>query len=116
VVIEVDTDVVRPRAPDLGRMEVTGNSADRWRYRTPTLRNIALTAPYMHNGSLADLRAVIEYYNLGGAPHAGQDARIRPLHLDAAAQDDLLAFLKALSGSNAAALAQDARSTTIGDR
>ncbi len=115
VVIDVNTDVLRPRPSDLGRMEVTADVADRWRYRTPTLRNIALTAPYMHNGSLPDLRAVLEYYAAGGAPHAGQDARIRPLQLRAGEIDELLAFLDALSASNVAALAADARSVEIGD-
>ncbi|MBP8926857.1 MAG: hypothetical protein KBG75_13435, partial [Pseudomonadales bacterium] len=115
VVIDVDTDVLRPRPSDLGRMEVTADAGDRWRYRTPSLRNIALTAPYMHNGSLPDLRAVVEYYLGGGTPHAGQDARIRPLQLSAGEIDDLLAFLDTLRGSNVTALAADARSAGIGD-
>ncbi|MGI9233868.1 MAG: cytochrome-c peroxidase, partial [Woeseiaceae bacterium] len=54
---------------DLGRYEVTGLPADRWRYRTPILRNVALTAPYMHDGSLASLRDVLEFYNRGGVPN-----------------------------------------------
>ena len=69
----------------------------------------------MHNGSLPDLRAVLEYYAAGGAPHAGQDARIRPLQLRAGEIDELLAFLDALSASNVAVLAADARSVEIGD-
>ena len=54
---------------DLGRYEVTQDPADRWRYRTPGLRNVALTAPYMHDGSLATLADVVEFYDRGGIPN-----------------------------------------------
>ncbi|MFV8817706.1 cytochrome-c peroxidase [Haliea sp. E17] len=108
-------DFHRPRASDLGRYEVTGKTADRWRFRVPTLRNVAITAPYMHDGSLPDLEAVIDHYNAGGVPHESQDPRIHPLNLDDAAKADLLAFLKSLTGSNVAALVADGRSQQIGD-
>ena len=68
---------------DLGRYEITGDPADRWKFKTPTLRNVALTAPYMHDGSLPTLAAVIDYYDAGGRPHDGLDARVRPLGLTA---------------------------------
>jgi cytochrome c peroxidase len=99
---------------DLGRYEVTGLPADRWRYRTPTLRNVALTAPYMHDGSLASLRDVLEFYNRGGVPNESLDPRIRPLGLSDAEIDDLLAFLQSLTGSNVDALVADAFAAPIG--
>ncbi|MGI9235751.1 MAG: cytochrome-c peroxidase [Woeseiaceae bacterium] len=99
---------------DLGRYEVTGLPADRWRYRTPTLRNVGLTAPYMHDGSLASLRDVLEFYNRGGVPNEVLDPLIRPLGLSDAEINDLLAFLKALTGSNVGALVADAFAAPIG--
>jgi cytochrome c peroxidase len=105
----------RPVANDLGRYEATGRSADRWRFRVPTLRNIALTAPYMHDGSLPDLGAVVDHYNRGGVPHPGQDPRIRPLELDAGKRADLVSFLESLTASNIGLLLRDARSQAIGD-
>jgi len=116
VSVTVATPIDAPVANDLGRYEATLQTADRWRYRTPTLRNVAVTAPYMHDGSLATLAAVIDYYIAGGVPHEGQDARIRPLMLTARERADLVAFLESLTGSNVDALAADARSVTIGDR
>jgi len=116
VAVTLATPIDAPVANDLGRYEATLQTADRWRYRTPTLRNVAVTAPYMHDGSLATFAAVVDYYIAGGVPHEGQDARIRPLTLTARERADLVAFLEALTGSNVDALAADARSATIGDR
>lgn len=81
----------------------------------PSLRNVALTAPYMHDGSFPDLDTVIAWYNDGGEPHAGLDVRIRPLNLTAEQVSDLLIFLESLTGSNIATLEADARSAQIGD-
>ena len=64
---------VRPPAEDLGRSAVTNNVADRGRFRVPSLRNVALRAPYFHNGSVADLGAVIDFYARGGDDHDNQD-------------------------------------------
>ena len=100
---------------DDGRLEVTGERADRWRYRTPSLRNVALTAPYMHDGSIATLAAVIDYYQAGGAQAPAQDPRIQPLALTNEEKSALVAFLRSLTGSNVEALAADARSVSIGD-
>jgi len=100
---------------DDGRFGVTQNSADRWRYRTPSLRNVAVTGPYMHDGSLANLDAVLEFYNSGGGGDPQQDPRVRPLNLSKQDMAALKAFLEALTGDNIDALAADARSTTIGD-
>ncbi|MFQ5349501.1 MAG: cytochrome-c peroxidase, partial [Thermoanaerobaculia bacterium] len=71
-----------PRPNDLGRYQVTGDPADRWKFKTPILRNLTLTAPYMHDGSLSSLRAVVGFYDRGGVPHQGLDPAIRPLDLD----------------------------------
>jgi cytochrome c peroxidase len=105
----------RPKANDLGRYEATGRPTDRWRYLTPSLRNVALTAPYMHDGSLPDLASVLRFYNAGGVPHPELDPRIRALGLSDAQLGDLEAFLRALTGDNIAQLATDARSQVIGD-
>lgn len=99
---------------DLGRYEVTGRPDDRWRYRTPTLRNIALTAPYMHDGSLATLREVLLFYNRGGVPNEVLDPLISPLGLSDPDIDNLLAFLQSLTGSNVDALVSDAHAAPIG--
>ena len=115
VEVSPTVDFELPEANDLGRYEATGNSADRWLFRVPTLRNVALTAPYMHDGSLPTLEAVVAHYNAGGVPHEGQDPRIRPLRLSARQQADLVALLESLTGSNIAMLVGDARSEGIGD-
>lgn len=87
-------------APDLGRQEVSGRAADARAFRTPSLRNVALTAPYMHDGSFATLEEVLDHYIGGGTPaDPAQDARIRPLSLDRAGRDALIAFLESLSAS-----------------
>ena len=105
-----------PVANDLGRYEITLVPGDRWRFRTPSLRNIAVTAPYMHDGSITTLAGVIDYYAAGGVPHEGQDPLIKPLVLTPRDKADLVAFLESLTGSNIAQLAADARSAPIGDR
>ena len=99
---------------DLGRYEVTGHPDDRWKYRTPTLRNVALTAPYMHDGSLPTLRDVVLFYNRGGVPNEVLDPLIAPLGLDDREIEDLLDFLRSLTGSNVDALVADAHAAPIG--
>jgi cytochrome c peroxidase len=103
-----------PPPPDDGRAEVTGDAADRWRYKTPSLRNVALTAPYMHDGSIATLDEVVRYYDRGGTPHPGQDPRLRRLGLDAAEIRALVAFLESLTAANIAQLSALARSEPPG--
>jgi cytochrome c peroxidase len=100
---------------DLGRYEITGDPADRWKFKTPTLRNVALTAPYMHDGSLPTLAAVIDYYDGGGRPHDGLDARVRPLGLTAEEKGALVKFLESLTGENVPALVADALAAPVGD-
>jgi len=85
--------------PDLGRQAVTGNPGDRGRFRTPSLRNVALTWPYLHDGSAADLDAVIEFYDEGGVVNPNLDPRIMRLHLSDAERRDLRAFLESLTGT-----------------
>lgn len=86
-----------PRS-DLGRFEITRDPRERWAYRTPMLREVAATAPYMHDGSLPTLEAVVAYYDRGGAGAPGQSPLIAPLQLSAAERAALVAFLRALSG------------------
>ena len=101
---------------DEGRFEVTGNPADRGAFRTPSLRNVALRAPYMHDGSLATLRDVVDFYDRGGVPNAELDPRIRPLGLTPKEAADLVAFLGALTGGDVASLVADAFAAPIGER
>jgi cytochrome c peroxidase len=82
---------------DLGRFGVTRQETDRGRFKTPTLRRVAATAPYMHDGSLATLEEVVEYYNRGAGKNPNLDQAIRPLALSPADVKDLVTFLKALS-------------------
>jgi cytochrome c peroxidase len=86
---------------DVGRSVVTKKEEDRGRFKTPTLRGAALTAPYMHDGSLATLEDVVAFYNRGGGKNPHLDAAINPLNLTTDEMKDLVAFLKALSVSGA---------------
>jgi len=96
-------------SPDNGRFEVTGAEEQRYAYRTPTLRNVELTAPYMHDGSIATLREVVEYFDRGGNANPWLDARMVPLSLSESEKDDLVAFLRSLTGTNVGTLAAQAR-------
>ncbi len=100
---------------DLGRYEVTGTPADRWRYRTPTLRNIALTAPYMHDGSMTTLEQVIDFYMQGGIPNPGLDQRMLPFTLNESEMKAMIAFLESLTSSHIDDLITEARAVEIGD-
>ena len=83
--------------PDPGRFRFTGLEEDRARFKTPSLRNVALTAPYMHDGSIKTLDAVVAHYNAGGAAHPNKSALVRPLGLTEQERADLLAFLHSLT-------------------
>jgi len=104
-----------PLPNDLGRYEVTQDPADRWKYRTPSLRNVAVTAPYMHDGSLATLADVVEFYDRGGVPNDGLDPRIRPLGLTGRERADLVAFLESLTSPRAETLARRFEDADIGN-
>jgi cytochrome c peroxidase len=100
---------------DLGNYEVTQDPDDRWKYRTPSLRNIALTAPYMHDGSMSSLEEIVTFYNQGGIPNETQSPLINPLNLTGAEMNDLVAFLHSLNGDNVAEIISDSFATPIGD-
>lgn len=82
---------------DTGRMRLTGQEADRAIFKVPTLRNIAVTAPYMHDGSMETLEEVIRHYESGGHPHPGKGAEILPFKLTAEERRNLIRFLEALT-------------------
>jgi len=82
---------------DRGLIEVTHRAADMGRFKVPTLRNVALTAPYMHDGSLPDLDAVLDHYVRGGHNSSLRDSRIRPFTLLPTERADLVEFLKSLT-------------------
>jgi cytochrome c peroxidase len=84
--------------PDVGRFGVTKQDVDRGAFKTPTLRNVAQNAPYMHDGSEKTLRDVIELYDRGGKPNKWLSKEIRPLNLTEQEKADLVAFLEALTG------------------
>ena len=107
--------VGEPRAPDRGRYEVTLDPRHLRQFKTPSLRNVALTAPYMHDGSLQSLEQVVRYYNRGGNADPNLDAAIQPLGLSDSEVADIVAFLVSLTGSNIAELTADARSVATGN-
>jgi cytochrome c peroxidase len=80
--------------PDLGRFVVTQEEKDRGAFKTPGLRNVALTGPFMHDGSQATLEEVVEFYNKGGHPNPYLSKDVRKLDLTAQEQADLVAFMK----------------------
>jgi cytochrome c peroxidase len=84
---------------DPGRFGVTNRPEDRGAFKTPTLREVARTSPYMHDGSLRTLEDVVNFYSNGGRRNPAQDPEIRPLQLTSAEKRALVAFLKSLSGS-----------------
>lgn len=100
---------------DLGRYEVTQDPSDRWKFRTPGLRNVALTAPYMHNGSLKTLEEVILFYQRGGIQNPDLDPLIRPIPLNSGDIKALIAFLNTLTGTGIIGLIEDAWSAPVGD-
>ncbi|HEX5754450.1 MAG TPA: cytochrome c peroxidase [Archangium sp.] len=87
----------RPDDPDLGREAITERPSDRGKFKVPSLRNVAVTAPYMHDGSLATLEDVVEHYSQGGQGHPNTDPTLHPLELTAQEKADLAAFLRALT-------------------
>ncbi len=84
---------------DRGRSIITGEIKDTAAFKTPSLRDIKLSAPYMHDGSMVTLEEVVAHYNKGGTPHPQLDVDMVPLQLTADEQADLVAFLReGLSG------------------
>lgn len=99
------------RGADPGRAGVTGRPEDHGAFKTPTLRNVALTAPYMHDGSLSTLAEVVEFYDRGGVPNANLDRNIVPLGLDDADKQAIVAYLRALTGEEMEGTGGDAPDT-----
>lgn len=87
-----------PLKEDLGRYQVSKQAKDQRAFKTPTLRNSALTAPYMHNGVLKSLDEVVDFYNQGGGDDPMKSEKIFALHLTDPEKQDLVVFLKALTG------------------
>ncbi len=85
--------------PDIGREAVTGKLADRGAFKTPTLRNIELSGPYMHDGSQKTLEEVVEWYVKGGHPNPYLSDKIKKFEATAQDKADLVAFMKALTGA-----------------
>ncbi len=101
--------VAEPDQKDDGRFEVTRDPVDRHAFKTPSLRNVALTPPYMHDGSMATLADVIDFYATGGAGCASEEK----VGLSSRDRQRLIAFLVSLTGANVANLGQDARAAFV---
>lgn len=82
---------------DRGRERITLKSHDRNKFKTPSLRNVAITGPYMHNGSIKELDEVIEFFNTGGEQAENKSVLIKPLNLNEIEKNQLLAFLETLT-------------------
>ena len=87
------------KEPDLGRENFTKSPADRGKFKTPGLRNVALTYPYLHTGTEKTLLDVVEFYNRGGVANPNLDPLVLPLRLTKQEKQDLVAFLEALTGT-----------------
>jgi cytochrome c peroxidase len=112
---EVDIEVLSDaRTSELGRFAVTRGFDGLGAFKTPTLRNVQVTAPYMHDGSIETLRDVVVHYNNGGVTNEGDPVNdflsggIRPLNLTDEQIDDLVAFMEALTSPEFAELAATA--------
>ncbi len=97
-------DAAAGRLVDRGAGAATTRPGDDGKFKTPSLRDVARRAPYMHDGRFATFEDVVRYYVRGGTPHTGLDERIRPLALSDADVADLVAFLGSLSGDERAGL------------
>jgi cytochrome c peroxidase len=86
------------RLADEGRFTFSGNRSDRGAFKTPTLRDLARTAPYMHDGSLATLEDVVDFYSAGGQRNPTLDPQIRPREFTPQEKRELIAFLLTLTG------------------
>lgn len=86
------------KEPDLGRYVVTKVEKDKGAFKTPTIRNVALSAPYMHDGSMDTLEEVVEHYNKGGDPNPWLSDKMTPLKLTPQEKLDLVEFMRACTG------------------
>ena len=85
---------------DLGRYMVTKEEKDKGAFRTPSLRELKYTGPYMHNGTLSTLEEIVEFYDQGGGPHPNKNAMIQPLGLLTSEKAALVAFLESMSSDS----------------
>jgi cytochrome c peroxidase len=85
---------------ELGRFLVSGHTLDIGSFRTPSLRNVELTAPYFHNGTAATLREVVQFYMKGGGDDPRRDWELQPVSLNDSEQEDLIEFLKSLTSDD----------------
>lgn len=92
------------KTADVGRFQFRQVAALKGAFKTPTLRDIELTAPYFHNGVASTLREVVDYYDKGGEDRSNVSPEVRPLNLSEQEKDDLVAFLRALTGKQTAFL------------
>src|SRR5262249_9813712 len=99
-------------SPDPGLAGLTNRPEDWGRFRTPTLRNVALTAPYFHDGSAATLPEVVEFYDRGGNANRNLDPAMKPLNLSAQQKQDLVRFLESLTSSEIGELSQETDQST----
>jgi cytochrome c peroxidase len=83
---------------DVGRFHVSGDKKDLGAFKTPTLREISRTAPYMHDGRFATLRQVVDHYNQGGVKNPFLDNQIIELNLTESEKQDLVEMLRTLNG------------------
>jgi cytochrome c peroxidase len=90
----IESDGRYGRFVDEGRGAISGNAAERGAFKTPTLREVGRTAPYMHDGSLATLEDVVDFYNRGGRPNPNLDPEVQPLRLPGTDQRALVALLR----------------------
>ena len=97
---------------ELGRFLVTLNDKDIGAFKTPTLRDVELTGPYMHNGSLRTLIDVIRFYNQGGQKNPNLDNKMRALNLNEKEINELVEFLRALTSDEVLRTAQSAKPQT----
>ena len=101
----------RERAFELGRFLVSGNVLDIGAFRTPSLRNVELTAPYFHDGSVGTLAEVVRFYVKGGVANPTRDWQLEPVVLDENEQRGLVEFLKSLTSDDAKRMTESSRST-----
>ncbi len=83
---------------EIGRERITQKIRDRGKFKTPTLRHITQTAPYMHDGRFATLEEVVDFYDKGGHPNPNLDPDIKPLNLTKTEKENLIAFMGTLTG------------------